>query len=60
MMKNTPTKPDLTREFKQTVVDRIERDPGFAKALSAEADAADPALRDALDGLKLQAGHGTA
>ena len=27
----------LTRDFKQTVVDRVERDPGFAKALLDEA-----------------------
>jgi DNA-binding phage protein len=27
----------LTRDFKQTVVDRVERDPAFAKALLDEA-----------------------
>ncbi len=45
----------LTRDFKQTVVDRVERDPAFAKALldeaatlflSGEPDAARLILRD--------------
>ena len=29
----------LTRDFKQTVVERIEREPAFAQALLDEADA---------------------
>lgn len=45
----------LTRDFKQTVVERVERDPAFAKALLDEAttlfligepDAASLILRD--------------
>ena len=45
----------LTRDFKQTVIDRVERDPDFAKALldeaatlflSGEPDAARLILRD--------------
>ena len=45
----------LTRDFKQTVIERVERDPAFAKALldeaatlflSGEPDAARLILRD--------------
>jgi hypothetical protein len=58
----------LTRDFKQTIVERVERDPEFAKALldeaatlflSGEPDAARLILRDLVNAttLKSEASH---